>query len=195
VFYSSISAVARQAGYTGNSVSQLKGFIDSSAVSTAKLSTITDQYGQNLTKLPTSKHTSVTNTASTAAGQAQNYINVLNSIPRSIFTTVTTSHISIGHAYGGISSAATGGDGGGMTLVGEEGPELVRLPQGANIYSNSDTQSMMSSGFGGGGNAGPTTLQVVPGGTGMFEQFMSQFLRRYVRTHGGSVQSAFGRLT
>ena len=38
-------------------------------------------------------------------------------------------------ARGGVSS-------GGMTLVGEEGPELVRLPTGARVYSNSQSKRM-----------------------------------------------------
>lgn len=32
---------------------------------------------------------------------------------------------------------------GGMALVGEEGPELVTLPNGANVYTNSDTENMI----------------------------------------------------
>lgn len=45
---------------------------------------------------------------------------------------------------GGISYAASGAlAGGGMTMVGEEGPELVRLPKGSRVYSNSNTKQMM----------------------------------------------------
>ena len=35
-----------------------------------------------------------------------------------------------------------GGPASGMTLVGEQGPELVRLPTGSRVYSNAQTRSM-----------------------------------------------------
>lgn len=41
---------------------------------------------------------------------------------------------------------------GGLSLVGEEGPELVNLPRGSQVFSNSRTKSLLS-GMGG-GNAG-----------------------------------------
>lgn len=34
----------------------------------------------------------------------------------------------------------------GLSLVGEKGPELVRLPQGSRVYSNSDSRKMLSNG-------------------------------------------------
>ena len=42
---------------------------------------------------------------------------------------------------------ATGGVGrGGMTLVGEAGPELVNLPRGSHVYNNKDSQQMVGGG-------------------------------------------------
>ena len=38
---------------------------------------------------------------------------------------------------------------GGPALVGEEGPELVNLPKGAQVFSNAETRSMLSGGSGG----------------------------------------------
>ena len=35
---------------------------------------------------------------------------------------------------------------GGLAMVGEEGPELVDLPRGAKVYTNSETNDMLSSG-------------------------------------------------
>ena len=35
-----------------------------------------------------------------------------------------------------------GGPASGMTLVGEQGPELVRLPTGSRVYSNAQTRTM-----------------------------------------------------
>ena len=43
-----------------------------------------------------------------------------------------------------------------MHMVGEQGPELVRLPQGSRVYNNSDTKSMM----GGGSVTNNITVQV-----------------------------------
>jgi hypothetical protein len=60
--------------------------------------------------------------------------------------------------------------------VGERGPEEV---------------SVTPAGRGGRGG-GPSVLEVVPGGSGLFEQFMAQFIKKYVRTKGGGdVQQAF----
>jgi hypothetical protein len=192
-FYSAINAVAHQAGYTGTSIAQLKGWVDQNATSTQKLSDITDKYGANLTKLPTSKHTTVTNTANTANGQAQNYINTLNNIPRNIFTQVTVSTVHIGgHAYGGITSAAEGGARGGLTMVNENGPELIRLPTGSTVMSNPDTQSAMMRGAFGGGGAQTVELSWGGGGTEIWE-FLRRGLRAHIRKHwGGEAQTALG---
>jgi hypothetical protein len=45
-------------------------------------------------------------------------------------------------AHGGIVGAAGGGARGGLTLVGEQGPELVRLPFGSTVHSNPDSEQM-----------------------------------------------------
>lgn len=68
--------------------------------------------------------------------------------------TVTTEYKTIGsgpnkagYAHGGITGAASGRLlGSGMTLVGENGPELLDLPPGTNVNSNPDTMRMMASG-------------------------------------------------
>jgi hypothetical protein len=93
-------------------------------------------------------------------------------------------------ATGGVvGAAASGGARGGLTMVGEHGRELVRLPGGSQVHSNPDTERMMGQGGGG----GPTQLEVT-GGQSMFEQFMAEFIRNFVRIKGGGdVQRAFGR--
>ena len=50
-----------------------------------------------------------------------------------------------GTLFGGIAKAATGTEysQGGMTLVGERGPELVNLPRGSQVYTAHQTQGMM----------------------------------------------------
>lgn len=47
---------------------------------------------------------------------------------------------------------------GGMTMVGEFGPELVRLPRGARIWSHSDSMEMLGAGSGGNVNVGPNYI-------------------------------------
>jgi TP901 family phage tail tape measure protein len=62
-----------------------------------------------------------------------------------------------GFAHGGeIGAAATGGDRSGMVLVGEQGPELVRLPAGSTVRSNPDTMAALAGGHGG----APAAIQV-----------------------------------
>lgn len=191
IFYQTAASMARQAGYTGNSINSLKGFVDSNAVSTQKLSNITSQYGQNLTKLPPSKHTSVTNTANQASAQIRSYISQLAAIPTSKTTTIFQNFVTIGHP-----AHAAGGIAGGTSIINEQGPELVRLPQGSMVYSAPDAQRMMGQmgGFGGPPGGGVVALQVLPGGASAFEQFMVEAIRNWVRTAGGGdVQAAFGR--
>ncbi|NUP18431.1 MAG: phage tail tape measure protein [Streptomyces sp.] len=93
-------------------------------------------------------------------------------------------------AHGGIiGGAARGGlQGGGLTWVGENGPELVRLPPGAMVHSNPDSQRMVSEG-GGGGGGGVVQLEWVGGNAG--DELMT-WLRKNIRIRGGNVQSVLG---
>lgn len=84
----------------------------------------------------------------------------------------------------------------GAYIVGEEGPELVYLPQGSNVIPNSGL-SAMSSGSGsvgkmvmgsGGGAAGALTIQV----TGDSSDILVQMLRKQIRLQGGVVQKVLG---
>jgi TP901 family phage tail tape measure protein len=95
----------------------------------------------------------------------------------------------IGLASGGVVGADGGGARGGFTLVGEHGAELVKLPSGSQIYSNSQTAGMMS------GNSSSRNIQLeILGGSGSeFESFMLEMMRRFVRIKGGgNAQRAFG---
>ncbi len=56
---------------------------------------------------------------------------------------------------GEIGAAATGGARGGLVMVGEQGPEMVRLPYGSTVRSNPDTMAALA-----GAQAGPGHLQV-----------------------------------
>lgn len=52
----------------------------------------------------------------------------------------------------------------GMALVGEQGPELVALPQGARVYSNPDSMRMLASGYVGAYAQGGTVPAISSGG-------------------------------
>jgi hypothetical protein len=56
------------------------------------------------------------------------------------------------NAIGGVNvnGAAVGGTRSGVTLVGEEGPELVDLPNGSFVHTNSETRDILN-------NSGPAT--------------------------------------
>lgn len=96
-------------------------------------------------------------------------------------------------AHGGeVGAAASGGPRGGLTMVGEQGPELVRLPFGSTVHSNPDTNRMLSSGSGSGGGHQYLEL-VITGG----DQELVTLMRKIVRLRGGSgptsVQQALGQ--
>jgi hypothetical protein len=55
-----------------------------------------------------------------------------------------------GLAHGGISGAAGGGPRGNLTWVGEQGPELVRLPFGSTVYPTGQSMNMANQMSGGG---------------------------------------------
>lgn len=67
------------------------------------------------------------------------------------------SHYFGGLASGGIVGAASGMIRNGLTWVGEQGPELVRLPSGSSVYSHGDSQRMASQSGDSGGQ-----IQVTP---------------------------------
>ena len=56
----------------------------------------------------------------------------------------------VGLADGGVTT-------GGLNVVGEKGAELVKLPAGSRVYSNADSQKMLSAG---GSNTTNITVQV-----------------------------------
>jgi hypothetical protein len=63
-------------------------------------------------------------------------------------------------ASGGVvGAAAAGGPRSGWTLVGEMGPELVRIPPGTQVMNNAATAAMLAGG-GGGGNSYQITVNV-----------------------------------
>lgn len=95
-----------------------------------------------------------------------------------------------GYAHGGIASAATGGMRSGLVEVGEHGRELLRLPPGAHVMSNPDSERALASG------GGRTVQVIVSPMPGAWEAFMSEVITRLqfvVRTEGQrDAQTFFG---
>ncbi|HEX6968887.1 MAG TPA: hypothetical protein VF174_08795 [Micromonosporaceae bacterium] len=87
-----------------------------------------------------------------------------------------------GFAHGGISGAAGGGPRGSLTWVGEQGPELVRLPYGSTVYPTGQSMNMASQMSGGTQWAAPL---VVNGGG--FGQMAFDWLANEVRRRGGQL--------
>jgi hypothetical protein len=82
---------------------------------------------------------------------------------------------------------ASGGPTGGMTWVGEQGPELLDLPYGSSVYSAGDSRRMS------GNSNGPISIQLEWVGSNGGDEFMT-WLRRNIRAVAGngsnSVQTA-----
>jgi hypothetical protein len=89
--------------------------------------------------------------AGAAVGQANAVTAAIGRIPATKVVTIKTSVIGgyVGYASGGVvrtppgGSAAVGGNRNGLTLVGEQGPELVRMAPGSQVIPAGRTQSML----------------------------------------------------
>lgn len=93
-----------------------------------------------------------------------------------------------GHASGGIIGAATGGARGGLTWVGEQGAELVRLPYGSTVYPAGQSRRMAAAAAAG----EPTVLEIRSAGAAV-DNWLLQMLRQAIRVRGGNVQLVLGR--
>jgi hypothetical protein len=151
--------------------------------------------------------TANTSQATSSINQVQTYLNGLKN--RTVYVTVaqqvqvqSTIPVrggigggalrAVGGIAGNVPHAASGGVRNGLTLVGELGPELVRLPAGSQVYPNGVTPGYASQG---GSEGWPgIQLEVTSGGSSAFEAFMLEAIRNWVRLKGGgNVQKAFGR--
>lgn len=90
----------------------------------------------------------------------------------------------------GLSTAATGGARSNMTLVGEQGPELVNLAPGSRVRSNPDTRRIMGA-AGGTGGGGSSTI-IIDSSDDPVDRLLLQILRKAVRVQGGNAQIVFG---
>ncbi|MFJ4837181.1 hypothetical protein [Streptomyces sp. NPDC088746] len=96
----------------------------------------------------------------------------------------------LGYAHGGVIGAAGGGPRSRMTLVGEQGPELVDLAPGSRVRSNPDTKRMLTAGHAGGGGQ-PIVIQLDIAGRFLGEVIIDP-LRQAITSRGGSVQAVLG---
>lgn len=95
-------------------------------------------------------------------------------------------------ARGGVTGnwgrAATGGARSNMTLVGEQGPELVDLAPGSHVRSNADTRRMLAQT---GGQQGATTLILKSDGSRMSDVLL-ELLRDAIHDAGGDPVKVLG---
>lgn len=158
---------------------------------------LADQSGllaQEIRKVPGQKKTTFSNNARQAAERVREVQQALAAIPRNITTTVNTRYSGKGgKATGGIiGGAATGGVRNDLTWVGEQGPELVRLPVGSTVYPAGQSQRMAAESAGDG--AGRPIVVQLRLGTEQLGEVLIDPIRHVVRTFGGGdVQAAFGR--
>lgn len=132
--------------------------------------------------IPGSRRTSISTPGAGTAEDALSRVRaaVLN-IPGYKSITVQTIFTQAGstphYAAGGVSP-------GGMALVGEQGPELVSLPRGARVYSNSDSRRIAARN-GGGGLAG-MTVNVHVAGSVMTERDLVRAVYDGIHAHVGA---------
>lgn len=100
-----------------------------------------------------------------------------------------------GLAHGGVvSAAATGGPRGRGTLMNEQGPEIVNLPNGSMVIPSGMSENLRrGSGLTGAAGGGQTVVLEVRSSGSPVDDFLAELIRRYVRVQGGGdVQAAFG---
>lgn len=116
------------------------------------------------------------------------------SVAANVFTNIGA-NLAKGHQSGGVTStAATGGQRHGSTMINEAGPEVVDLPDGSRVATAGATRAMAEMGaFGGGG--GPTTVMMSFEGSAdpVIDALMRGMRYRILNRHGGSVSQALGK--
>lgn len=131
--------------------------------------------------IPESRRTSVSTPGAVASASALHGVrDAAYSIPTSRSVTITTIYQTIRNAFadGGVSP-------GGMALVGEEGPELVALPRGARVYSNSESRRIAGRG-GVAAGAGGLTVNVHVAGSVMTERDLVRAVYDGIHAHVGA---------
>ena len=95
-------------------------------------------------------------------------------------------------AHGGVigsrvGKAATGGVRNNLTMVGEQGPELVELPGGSRVRSNPDTRRIMSHSQA----IRPQGSILIDAAGDDLSQLLLRILRLAIRNEGGGVEVLF----
>ena len=96
-----------------------------------------------------------------------------------------------GFAHGGVrglSTAATGGVRNNMTLVGEQGPEIVSMAPGSRVRSNSDTKRLMS----GRGGSGAAAQFLFKSSGRRVDDLLLEILREAIHQRGGDPVKVLG---
>ena len=88
-----------------------------------------------------------------------------------------------------IGAAATGGNRGNKVMVGEHGPEIVDLPGGSHVRSNSDTRRYLAQQQAN----GSTPVLRIEASHDATSQFLLRLLRQSIRSEGGNVQFVLGQ--
>lgn len=99
-----------------------------------------------------------------------------------------TSAFAHGGVASGLSKAATGGLRSGLTLVGEAGPELVRLPSGSSVKSNPDTRRM----FRQAGQQGGAAMLMLKSSGRRVDDMLIEILREAIHQRGGDPVTVLG---
>lgn len=134
-----------------------------------------------------------------ASARAQ--LNNLNG--KTAHTYIVTTHVSGGgtvaheggkYAHGGVVGMAQGGlsmasRSAREIMVGEAGPELVRLPPGAHVSSSNTTRRKEGMGM---AQMGAAIMEIRSGGS-RFDDALVEVLRRAIHVKGGNVQLVLGR--
>lgn len=94
-----------------------------------------------------------------------------------------------GNVGANLPHAATGGNRGNKVMVGEHGPEIVDLPGGSHVRSNSDTRRFMAQQK----HAGPAPVMRIEASHDATSQFLLRLLRNAIRVEGGDVQFVLGQ--
>ncbi len=86
--------------------------------------------------------------------------------------------------------AATGGTRGGLTWVGEQGRELVRLAPGSSVIPHGTSENIAK----GWGQSGGSNTLIIEANDDAVSKWLAEMIRKFARAKGGgNVQVAFGR--
>lgn len=140
-----------------------------------------------------------------AQARAEQFKNLIYSIPSTKYVTLRVSSQGSGHHLAGQESggitgyrppAQSGGARNGPTLMNEAGPEIASLPDGSKVATAGATQAMLESGLVtlGQGGGGPVHISMSLVGTDKLGRAMLESLRLEINNnYGGDVNRALSR--